>query len=104
MANLGDSAQPLGQADQFVGLVQRGGQRFFNENIDSRFHQCASNFKMLESGNRDRGSLRSSGCRSRVLDGPDATIAEHSEHGISARTISMYHEHHAHSLSLPRWI
>src|SRR6266571_2964911 len=102
MANLGDSAQPLGQADQFVGLVQRGGQRFFNENIDSRFHQCASNFKMLESGNRDRGSLNFAVRGSELLDGSETATTELAGNCISASKIGIHHADQAHSLTLLR--
>src|SRR5436309_15811452 len=76
MANLSDAAQALGQADQFVGFVQRSGHRLFNENVYSRFHHCARNLKMLESGNRDRGSLNFAVRGSELLDGSETATTE----------------------------
>src|SRR5438874_13093069 len=102
MANLSDAAQALGQADQFVGFVQRSGHRLFNENVYSRFHQCARNLKMLESGNRDRGSLNFAVRSSEWLDGSEATTAELAGDGISASKVSIHHADQAHRLTLLR--
>src|SRR5438094_4434374 len=102
MADLGDAAEALGQADQFVGFVQRSGHRLFNENVYSRFHQCARNLKMLESGNRDRGSLNFAVRSSELLDGSEATTAELAGDGISASKVSIHHADQAHRLTLLR--
>src|SRR5207249_9638773 len=102
MANLSDAAQALGQADQFVGFVQRSGHRLFNENVDSRFHQRARNLKMLESGNHDRGSLNFAVRGSELLDGSETATTELAGNDISASKISIHHADQAHSLTLLR--
>src|SRR6266516_659235 len=57
---------------------------------------------MLESGNRDRGSLNFAVRGSELLDGSETATAELAGHGISASNISIYHADQAHSLPLLR--
>src|SRR5437660_7527243 len=102
MADLGDAAEALGQADQFVGFVQRSGHRRFNENVYARFHQCARNLKMLESGTRDRGSLHFAVRGSELLDGSETATTELAGNCISASKIGIHHADQAHRLTLLR--
>ena len=92
----------LCQANQFIGVGQRGGQRFFNQHINAGFHQGAGGFEVADRGNSDRSGLHFAVRGGELLDGTESAATEFAGNGIGPRHVWIHHSHQPHGFALLR--
>jgi hypothetical protein len=100
MADLADPAQTLGKADQFIGVCQRRGQRFFDQDINTGFHQSASGFQVADRGHSHRCSLDFAVCGSELLDGTEGATSEFPGGGVGSGQVRIDDPHQADRFAL----
>jgi hypothetical protein len=73
MTDLQDAAVFLREGDQLIGLRKRGGDGFFNEEIDAGLKECGRYLKMSRGGNADgcgiQGKLTGSAGLEQLVNG-----------------------------------
>ena len=92
----------LAQANQFVGLRQRRGQRLFDQNIDSGFHQGSRSFKVPDGGHGDRGGLDFTVRSSQLFDGTKGAAAEFAGDGVGSSQVGIDDAHQTDRFALLR--
>src|SRR5208337_2302619 len=82
MPGLGDPAARGGQLNQFVGLGERGGQRFFDQHVYAGNDQVARNGEMMHGRNRDQSGLHLDVGGEQLLHRAESLAAELPGYGV----------------------
>jgi hypothetical protein len=102
MTDLTNAAQFLCNANQFIGVGQRGGEGFFNQDVNAGFHQGAGGFEMADRGHSDRCSLDFAVRSGELLDGTESAATEFASNGISPRRVCIDDPYQPHGFALLR--
>ena len=95
MPDLADTTQALGQANQFVGVGERGGQGLFNQHIDPTLHQDASDLKMAQGGYSHRRGMDFAVRRVHLFNRTEGSTAKFVSDDFGLAHVGIDHPHQA---------
>ncbi len=102
VSDLTDAAEALRQANQFVGVGQRGSQRLFHQNVNSGFHQSAGNLAMVDGGHGDGGGLHFTMRGDELFDRTKGPAAKFAGNGVGSLGIGVNDSHQPNCFALLR--
>ena len=100
MTDLTNAAQSLCNANQFIGVRQRRGQRLFDQDINTRFHQGPGGLEVADRWHGDRGGLDFAVGSGELLDRTESAAAEFASNGIGPRRVCINDSHQADGFAL----
>jgi hypothetical protein len=100
MPDLSDPLVRSRESNQFLSLVERGGERLFDEHIHSRRHQLACDCQVMHGGSRDRSGLQFAVRGQHLLDGTESLTSKLARYTVSAVHVGIDHTQQANWLRL----
>ena len=76
MSGLHDASVFAAQLENAVGIGEAGGERFFDQKIETCGEKRRCSGSVMHGGHADRGSIERACCRQTLLDGREAGYAE----------------------------